>query len=901
MIVRRDGIDNLYRAESTKNGLSGPAGTSVKPGKGGNYNTDRAPDGLINPNCNGVGVDPTAPSEIVFYHIETEYLRFVYEINLELENSRLINRNFVKSVIDENYFRPDILSLLERVQMFNQFEYGLLPNLKNEIFDYYYNQNPSLPEQLVLNFTLASISSSIFRYNAFQETALVINVEKFLHLTFGQIKQWKSLSQQSIRDVYKVNYESNLKKKIDDAIELINILQKDIEENEREINRNIANVLLEISRLKNAVYNEHLRLQDELKKLRKNIAMRNMFSALSTVAQFASFLVPYGALVGGVMQAGLSVASQFSIKGGDTSSRLAHLNSAVIAYKNYIAERKNERMAKLRNEAEVLEIENQLEKIGKNKEMQINMEESLEAKIEGLPVSAKKYELSIKHFELLRIGAILNSNKMEKQMFEGKIKEATEDLKTTKRINFLENVSTEIHAAKLVVDLHQEIKVSKNEIDALKQEIEDNIARYNGLLGWEDQISEYHNNELKRATDELYAFTQSLSGNSLPTLSFKKWELKSFMTKLNNELEMLLNSFDTKTEVFNTVKRIENAIVTIVDMFGHVEGFVQQTEFANYIADMTRTNIAIGIPEFYQQKVNAIEKTILANIIVERYVQAVEAFKYWSFPFFCEYTQDLVVYNEKNTFDNNDVMINSYSNVLTKLLEKIQNYEIQLKPSIHNHIQSFSFDKETPFFKWSYESYPYEVKKFLNGKMATFHADINFAKYDAIKFCTLYLLAEVKSSVILNETLNTLLGNFYVELTHSGSSSYKFKSKIYMINSDYYSGEKLLLRYQYGSTNSENANESFKKLASNKPMLSTYTFWQIKLNPIKHPENRELFKEIAKLVKNTTDITLSLCGKGQYVSDGLRISNSNADCGRVKRSKKELSCNLTYDKLVYPL
>ena len=107
----------------------------------------------------------------------------------------------------------------------------------------------------------------------------------------------------------------------------------------------------------------------------------------------------------------------------------------------------------------------------------------------------------------------------------------------------------------------------------------------------------------------------------------------------------------------------------------------------------------------------------------------------------------------------------------------------------------------------------------------------------------------------LMSQLNNILSNFFVELTHFGESNYKYNERFYSINS-YYHGEKLMLRYQYGCRNNcTNANESYKKLEKNKPLLSPYAFWGIKLKPIDNKRNN-LFEEINKIIQFNSEIEI---------------------------------------------
>jgi hypothetical protein len=213
-------------------------------------------------------------------------------------------------------------------------------------------------------------------------------------------------------------------------------------------------------------------------------------------------------------------------------------------------------------------------------------------------------------------------------------------------------------------------------------------------------------------------------------------------------------------------------------------------------------------------------------------------------------------------------------------LDIVRNSKVEIKPSIDNHIQSFSFEKEHAFFKWSSHKYPFEVKQLLSGEKTTLYADIKDAKFDAIKFCTLYLLIEIKSTnSTLNEKSRKFFENFFVELKHSGVSYYKYKQDTFIINMNYDSGEKLLLRYKYGSTSIENTNESYRKLAENKPVLSPYTFWEIKLDPISPKDKINLFDGILPIFKGADEIIISLNGKGQYVTESMKRNYQTTNSG----------------------
>ncbi|CAF1068630.1 unnamed protein product, partial [Brachionus calyciflorus] len=73
------------------------------------------------------------------------------------------------------------------------------------------------------------------------------------------------------------------------------------------------------------------------------------------------------------------------------------------------------------------------------------------------------------------------------------------------------------------------------------------------------------------------------------------------------------------------------------------------------------------------------------------------------------------------------------------------------------------------------------------------------------------------------------------------------------------------------STDTSNANESFKKLSINKPILSPYTLWNIQLVPINIQKHFHLLNDLQSLTNNE-EVFVSLNGKGQYiVSDQFKF------------------------------
>ncbi|CAF1091149.1 unnamed protein product, partial [Brachionus calyciflorus] len=534
------------------------------------------------------------------------------------------------------------------------------------------------------------------------------------------------------------------------------------------------------------------------------------------------------------------------------------LKGAIDGVFDKIEKHKDKQFSEIKTELERLEKENSGEK-----------DKSLSERIDLLSESTFKYELKIKYLEYVKLDT-KDPNKIkeaekQKDLAETKLKKEKENLATMKdRVNLVVNI---VETGKLVREVYDDFRAAEDEMAIMDKAITSNVENFKNLHELEDTMVSFQNGIVKNLHNQLNDIGKNLKGSSLASMELTRWKTQRTLKELSEIFMQTLSSFGNTTQLITTIKRIDESFSTMLNIYTKIESYMEQNDFATYISDITKQEIEVGIPIKYQSKINQLKKMIHSNVIMDRYQQAIDAFNYWSFPFFCQYTSDLVIYDTKqNNFLNTDEMIINYANLLSNLLNKLKNFETLVRPSIDNNIQGFSFENEFSFYKWSSVNYPFEFKQFLSGKKTIFDADLdseNGKLFDVIKFCTIYLTIEVKNST-KNEQLKNLLKNYFVELTHSGVSNYRYKNKKFTIDLNFNSGEKLKLRYQYGSTDTSNANESFKKLSINKPILSPYTLWNIQLVPINIQKHFQLLNDLQSLTNNE-EVFVSLNGKGQYI------------------------------------
>ena len=149
-----------------------------------------------------------------------------------------------------------------------------------------------------------------------------------------------------------------------------------------------------------------------------------------------------------------------------------------------------------------------------------------------------------------------------------------------------------------------------------------------------------------------------------------KWQIRSLLKEMRKKTSPLVP--DNKDEMYEIVKsRVDDLIVTLIEMYNHIEKYLYQIELANFIEVMTsdRDYDMESIRKEDRNLIFDLKNIIHRNIIMEQYELALEAFKqHWSFPLNCEYldwiNKKILVFDDKDTVEtvmNKNNSINSAS------------------------------------------------------------------------------------------------------------------------------------------------------------------------------------------------------------------------------------------------
>ena len=409
-------------------------------------------------------------------------------------------------------------------------------------------------------------------------------------------------------------------------------------------------------------------------KLENLLLIKSIFGALKIAASFLSILGPQGALIGSIAQAGLNIAETVITADDKGVPKIFNSSEKVLnSFSKILKIENKKKLEKIQNDLNALEFKEGIKKSSfkEHKLFQIN--------INSLSDSSQKYELQLEYFDYLKIEEPERTKEVNEKIASTKdlLKKAKE---TEENIGeYTEKALVVVNTAKMGYQLYSEIKKSQNEIKLIEEQIHKNAKQYEKLHEFESLMNVFHNNVVKEFQNGMNNIR--LGGKSLASLDFIKFEIKSKIDDFKNLISQLVNTFESKTEIMNTINRIDRAITIMIEIHARVENYIEHIQFAKHMSDLTKKEGSVGIPTKYQSEINSLKKTITANIIKESYDKALEAFKYWSFPFFCEYTQNIKLN------DDSDLNVKKYADDLNKLLRTIKISEVSAFSSFDNHFQ----------------------------------------------------------------------------------------------------------------------------------------------------------------------------------------------------------------------
>ena len=222
------------------------------------YSSERAANGRVYSTLNNANQKKPEDTEksLSVYSQKTAFLRFLAEESVVFPASRLLHSSFCRDVLlNATTTSPTVefkaSQLIERISVISGFfseSNHLLAGLNAEVETYYLKEyNLSAENRLVVEYARAAMSSMSLRHRhvtkqSSHAKSLVVDVKAFLAITAAQMKKrWQGgIMQQSARKMYRDDFNSSLKIKLQAAQEFIASLGDDIEQRRNEVSQTWA-------------------------------------------------------------------------------------------------------------------------------------------------------------------------------------------------------------------------------------------------------------------------------------------------------------------------------------------------------------------------------------------------------------------------------------------------------------------------------------------------------------------------------------------------------------------------------------------------------------------------------------------------------------------------------------
>ena len=709
---------------------------------------------------------------------------------------------------------------------------------------------------------------------------------KYLEQLIEDFQTFKELSNQETVNRLKVEYQTEIDKKIQEGTNLIEtVLIPETTAIFDNIDDKIDDLLEAITALQNETAEEREKLIAQRRQFQKWMPLRSFFGVLKMTSGFLSFLGPEAALVGSVLKGATMIAEDLTLGASNPNSDLQALEHLLSATKDSISvvkklhdermklwkEQLNDVNAKLDelklahpNYGEIINATQQANRLGQLIDDELSKEVILND-------PAKLAELSRSRI------ALRDELKSQQKILEKQASSGSEV--AAQRKKYLDQMVNIISLFDVPLDVYKE---NRND-NAKLQKMNDEIAQLEQLL---EELERYRivvyeviYPTFKNLESDIQETIKNLKGASRFGLHVSRWRVQASIKDVRNQMQQMIKAFpDIENEIIQYVDKLYDTMNTIIDMYDRIEAYRESAEFAAYIADINSkvaSDIKITDPAL-SKAVTELDVLIKSNQILVKYDAGMDTFKQYVFPFVRSYLEELELPSSLQYIQNNssnfveDLVYASSARVKT-LLKKIQESSIIIKEYdryVHSGVWFGSEDRILPPFSiWKYDEYEDEVYKLLSGKTITVTANIkNGIKKYATKFQIIQMHFK-PTNQSTEQDLSEELKNYEVEMTHAGNSYYRCGYN------NFYTAQNGYQTLQYSvKLNSKgepaSVNGVYSKIKDNDFILSPYATWIIRLIPLNFTRGSE-FDRLAKFRNQTID--LELRGKGQYVDTDINV------------------------------
>jgi hypothetical protein len=728
----------------------------------------------------------------------------------------------------------------------------------------------STQNKKVLSYLYIATLSKIRALRQSSECILVTDMDGYLDVTLQHIRRIEEIRKLDAVARISKNYKDKIDEKIISADDFINReVLPEIEVITKDTEGNIDSLLLEIIEKEKNAREE----QKALGKKRKELANSLLYKKMSEIANFIgvalSVLNPAAQTAQNLAGQVNSVSKDLALvasRGSDHTSINLPPRSWSLLKRQFDAVRSvaNTTLTAFRHQITAV-----LRAVAENPIYLGDMEKTVKGIEERL---TKVGQLEVGEVRKLRNELMGEISRKEKELQKLNDRHKR-DTRVTKRFAgttisaVLTILKVSVNVGKVLFGKYKEDTLALEEIDrAIKKSQE----RLQELNKYEDKIQNSLLPMIRAVERELEQVRNNLASQSKVSLRVTSWRVQASLKEVKLHLRQITAGFEVEERLALCVEKLDDAMTTLIDIYDRIEGYTEQKELADYVADIASAGSDnILIPDRnLRSAISTLEKTISVNILLGQYGNVVAAIKQWVFPF-----ADLWLYNFNLP---SHLMINTshediasvVTNQIRALKIKLTEYKTSIMGGVHSHIHrahfSSAYKSAKPFYVWDNKKYKLAIMDLLAGKEVVLKADIlNGVKNNAVKFNVIEINFKAARTEIQHQ-LDKLLVTFHVKLTHHGNSHYKCGNSFYVIRGDNqtieYSMEKT------GDGQPVDYNYVYTRLRNGDMLLSPYAMWSVRLVNVTNVDFKQL-----RTLGNFVD--LELAGEGQYVSQGDEVCN----------------------------
>lgn len=378
--------------------------------------------------------------------------------------------------------------------------------------------------------------------------------------------------------------------------------------------------------------------------------------------------------------------------------------------------------------------------------------------------------------------------------------------------------------------------------------------------------------------------------------SVKLYMLKDFRSNFNDAksiLQEMINGMSPQMQqqFQHCFDKLNDGFATMISIYDRIDSYLDSKELFNYFGKISLTDKTDdGVTHTaLKAAISDLRLKIKSNLLLEKYGNALYAYKQHNFPFVAELLNqfDLAPHMQHNDIQSMKSNAIRYIKGMQNSLQLNQMNVSKYSKYIHTNEKFNSNTKDsTPFYVWSGNQFANDFEKLLSGTEIELKADIRKGlSHNAVKYNDIGIHIKFRNDTKQME-FDAIIPNFRLTMNTTGHNYYRCNDQFYYIPmEDQVSFSYTLRRDQNKWTN---PNEHYNLIKTNHAFLSPYVMWSIKLTREKDGISFDSFQNF-----DYENIDLELVGEGSYVENDVEL--------KLEVCNKNLEMFYNVDTLTHPI